>query len=81
VASACKSARFKKHGKTSAKCKICASWGHLGGFAGGHGGILELLRCAWGHLGGLVASWDVLGATLGRFGVDLGASWAHLGPS
>jgi hypothetical protein len=57
-------------------CLLGASWGHRGGFVGGLGSILELLRCAWGHLGGLGASWDVLGATLLRLGVDLGASWA-----
>ena len=57
-------------------CILGASLGHRGGFAGGLGSILELLRSAWGHLGGLGSSWDVRGATLGRFGVDLGASWA-----
>ena len=43
---------------------------------GGFGSMLELLRYTWGHLGGLGASWNVLGATLLRFGVELGASWA-----
>ena len=52
--------------------------GHLWGIVGASRVVLgaELLRCAWGHLGGLGASWDVLGATLGRLGIDLGASWA-----
>ena len=57
-------------------CHLGASWGHRGGFVGGLGSNLEPLRCAWGHLGGLVASLAVLGASLGRLGIDLGASWA-----
>ena len=59
---------FKKHGKTLVKCKICASWGHLGDIVGLRGWSwehFEALKVRLGHLGGLAASLDVLGATLG----------------
>ena len=44
-----------------------ASWG-LRGWSWEHFGALKVRLGAFGR------SWDVLGATLGRFGVDLGAS-------
>ena len=57
-------------------CLLGATWWQRGGFVGGLGSILEILRCAWGHLGGRGVSWNVLGVSLWRLVVGLGASWA-----
>ena len=72
---------FKKHGKTLVKCKICASWGHLGDIVGLRGWSWEHFGALKVRLGAFGRSCGVFGRSwgdFGRLGVDLGASWAIL---